>query len=190
MCRRLPDATIQDPPISSSAQAPDDGERGNTTIPACKKIHVAQSHSLMKTLFQKKPLPWETAHMRRRGRLTRWIGRLALSKVALHHGGSPGDHVTVAKRIGPDGLGRDGEFSGRSEAVLLTEVRQERQLGSDLPMLNVDMTVSRVGLFTLWNKAREERGPVSPERWTGLVIKGLPCTKVGLFQHVVTDSLR
>lgn len=133
------------------------------------------------------------------GRLDRLVGGLTL----LRHDGSfdepnldgtPGDYISFDSWEWPQGVGLYGlvrywEFSGAARHRALLEEWYGRRLAAGLPGLNVNTTAPMLALSLLWARGRDPRWRPALDGWADAVMRDLPRTPEGGFQHIVSDGI-
>lgn len=141
--------------------------------------------------------------MRDEAAIVRMLDRLVDGMVALRHGGefdepnldgTPGDYISFDSWEWPQGVGLYGlvrywEHSGDDRHRGLIEAWYERQLRQGLPPLNVNTTAPMLGLSLLWGRTRDARWQPPLDAWADRVMRDLPRTAEGGFQHIVSDGL-
>lgn len=131
------------------------------------------------------------------------IGRIVAGMTGLRHegqfvepnlDGTPGDYIGFESWEWPQGVGLFGlvrlwEITGRDELRALVEGWYARRLAAGLPPLNVNTTAPMLALALLWRRTGDPRWQAPLAAWAERVMRDLPRTGEGAFQHDVSDRL-
>jgi unsaturated rhamnogalacturonyl hydrolase len=135
--------------------------------------------------------------------IVRVLDRLVEGMVALRHGGefdepnldgTPGDYISFDSWEWPQGVGLYGlvrywEHTGNERHRKLIEAWYERRIAHGLPSLNVNTTAPMLGLALLWGQTGDQRWKPHLDGWADRVMRDLPRTPEGGFQHIVSDGV-
>ncbi len=135
--------------------------------------------------------------------IVRELDRLVDGLVALRHAGefdepnldgTPGDYISFDSWEWPQGVGLYGlarywEHTGSDRHRGLIEAWYERRIAAGLPPLNVNTTAPMLGLSVLWARTRDPRWTPHLDAWADAVMRDLPRTAEGGFQHIVSDGV-
>lgn len=108
--------------------------------------------------------------------------------------GSAGDYISFESWEWPQGVGLYGLVQlwlrrGDPELLSLLEGWYDRNLAAGLPPLNVNTTAPMLALSLLWSKQRQPRYEQPLAAWAERVMRDLPRTPEGGFQHDVSDRV-
>lgn len=108
--------------------------------------------------------------------------------------GSPGDYVSFDSWEWPQGVGLFGLlklWTQTDDPALLRTIEDwyDRRIAAGLPAMNVNTTAPMLALSELWRRKRQPRfAPVLAE-WADRVLRTMPRTPEGGFQHNVSDKI-
>jgi unsaturated rhamnogalacturonyl hydrolase len=107
--------------------------------------------------------------------------------------GSEGDYISFDSWEWPQGVGLYGlarlwQSTGRHELRTILETWYAARLAEGLPPLNVNTTAPMLALSLLWGETREKRWQAALDQWASRVMREMPRTREGGFEHNVSDK--
>jgi unsaturated rhamnogalacturonyl hydrolase len=108
--------------------------------------------------------------------------------------GTPGDYVSFDSWEWPQGVGLYGLVrlwqSNRDPSLLKTiEDWYGRRIAAGLPPVNINTSAPMLALSILWKETLAERWRKPLGDWADRMVRGLPRTPEGGFQHIVSDKI-
>ncbi|WP_447928832.1 beta-galactosidase BglB [Vreelandella sp. EE27] len=108
--------------------------------------------------------------------------------------GSAGDYVSFDSWEWPQGVGLYGvarlwQHTGSESAKKLLETWYDNQLSLAPKALNVNTTAPMLALSILWSETGEARWETVLSDWADTLMRDMPRTRCGGFQHNVSDKI-
>lgn len=108
--------------------------------------------------------------------------------------GSAGDYISFDSWEWPQGVGLYGlvrlwQHTGDPSLRRTVEDWYERRIAAGLPPLNINTTAPMLALSLLWRETRDPRWQAPLADWADRLMRDMPRTPEGGFQHDVSDKV-
>jgi len=108
--------------------------------------------------------------------------------------GTPGDYVSFDSWEWPQGVGLYGlqklwARTGDDRLLTILEDWYDRSIAAGLPGMNVNTTAPMLALCEMWRQQRQPRYEAVLRDWAERVVRTMPRTPEGGFQHNVSDKI-
>ncbi|MFZ2099312.1 MAG: glycoside hydrolase family 88 protein [Oricola sp.] len=108
--------------------------------------------------------------------------------------GTPGDYVSFDRWEWPQGVGLYGLVklwlvNGDDRLLAMIEDWYDRRIADGLPPMNVNTTAPMLALSEMWRRCRQPRFERVLADWAESVVRTMPRTPEGGFQHNVSDRI-